>query len=148
MQIQRCSPAGAAAIPPGQSGSGQAGVCGPVRLVLPGGLHAGPERRVKDMAAVPGRPAPAHERQAGRSLPGGLYGVTRCEVENPWEDIPAAWKTLVAWRENSKYGHGAHQWLEEHLTIPGAGKSFVLDLFLTVSEWRLPPAGLSQPDNQ
>ena len=42
---------------------------------------------------------------------GGLYAVTRCRLG----DIGAAWKRLAAWREDSPYKWGQHQWLEECL---------------------------------
>lgn len=70
-------------------------------------------------------------------FPGGLYAVTRLEVKNPWEDIPATWRELVKWMENSKYHHGQHQWLEEHigpLDEMGNSPSFTLDLHLPIAE--------------
>ena len=68
---------------------------------------------------------------------GGLYAVTRIEVKSPWDDIPSAWQGLVKWMEASKYHHGRHQWLEEHIgpldetvnAIP-----FTLDLHLPITE--------------
>ena len=48
-------------------------------------------------------------------FPGGLYAVTRIDVKNPWDDIPGTWQKLVKWMESSKYQHGRHQWLEEHI---------------------------------
>ncbi len=68
-------------------------------------------------------------------FPGGLYAVTRVEVKNPWEDIPGTWQKLVKWMEASKYRHGQHQWLEEHigpLEEMGGGQPFTLDLYLPV----------------
>jgi DNA gyrase inhibitor GyrI len=70
-------------------------------------------------------------------FPGGLYAVTRVQVQNPWDDIPGAWQKLVKWVENSKYHHGRHQWLEEHIgpldetvnSLP-----FTLDLYLPIVE--------------
>ncbi len=70
-------------------------------------------------------------------FPGGLYVVTRIEVQSPWDDIPGAWQKLVKWMEASKYHHGRHQWLEEHIgpldesvnEIP-----FTLDLHLPIAE--------------
>jgi DNA gyrase inhibitor GyrI len=70
-------------------------------------------------------------------FPGGLYAVTRCEVKNPWEDIPGTWQKLVKWMENSKYRHGKYQWLEEHigpLDEMGGEQPFTLDLHLPISE--------------
>ena len=70
-------------------------------------------------------------------FPGGLYAVTRIEVKNPWDDIPGAWQKLVKWMESSKYRHGRHQWLEQHI---GPLKEvvnelpFTLDLHLPIME--------------
>jgi DNA gyrase inhibitor GyrI len=73
---------------------------------------------------------------------GGLYAVTRCEVPNgQYEVIGATWKKLVAWREDSKYRHAAHQWLEKSVLIQQwdvpidlPGIEFVLDLHLPIAE--------------
>lgn len=69
-----------------------------------------------------------------KEFAGGLYAVTRCEVQNdPGTLIPAAWKQLVRWREASKYKSARHQWLEEHIgDLPAGG--FVLDLYLPIAE--------------
>jgi len=66
---------------------------------------------------------------------GGLYAVTRCEVPKGQLDaIGAGWKRLVAWREDSKYKCGGHQWLEESLSEEVPGAEFVLDLHLPITE--------------
>lgn len=68
---------------------------------------------------------------------GGLYAVARIDVKNPWEDIPGTWQNLVKWMEASKYHHGRHQWLEEHigpLDAMGENEPFTLDLYLPISE--------------
>jgi AraC family transcriptional regulator len=70
-------------------------------------------------------------------FPGGLYAVTRVDVKNPGDDIPATWQKLVKWMEASKYRHGRHQWLEEHigpLGEMGGEQPFTLDLHLPISE--------------
>jgi len=70
-------------------------------------------------------------------FPGGLYAVTRIEVKNPMDDIPGTWQKLVKWMEASKYRHGQHQWLEEHigpLDEMGGDKPFTLDLHLPIAE--------------
>lgn len=70
-------------------------------------------------------------------FPGGLYAVTRIDVKNPWEDIPGTWQKLVKWMEASKYRHGNHQWLEEHigpLEEMGGDQPFTLDLHLPIME--------------
>ena len=71
-----------------------------------------------------------------KDFAGGLYAVTRCEVKgDPGEIIPATWQRLVRWHENSRYGMGRHQWLEEHIgPQEGPSGEFVLDLYLPVKE--------------
>lgn len=67
---------------------------------------------------------------------GGLYAVTRCEVlGGNYDIIGQTWKKLVAWRENSKYTCGFHQWMEETIFIDGLEEGeFVLDLYLPIAE--------------
>lgn len=68
---------------------------------------------------------------------GGLYAVTRIDVKNPWDDIPSTWEKLVKWMEASRYHHGRHQWLEEHigpLEEMGGDQPFTLDLHLPIVE--------------
>jgi DNA gyrase inhibitor GyrI len=71
-------------------------------------------------------------------FPGGLYAVTRCPVKDPMDgDIGRSWKKLVTWREQSKYQHGCHQWLEEHigsLAEMDNNQNFTLDLYLPIRE--------------
>jgi DNA gyrase inhibitor GyrI len=75
----------------------------------------------------------AEEGEAGaKEFAGGLYAVTRCDVRNPQEDIESAWQKLVVWREKSKYGFGAHQWLEEHIPSDAEEVEFVLDLYMPI----------------
>ncbi|MBM3134558.1 MAG: GyrI-like domain-containing protein [Chloroflexi bacterium] len=70
-----------------------------------------------------------------KDFPGGLYAVARCDVQgDPWRTIPAAWKKLVQWRENSQYQCASHQWLEEHLEEEGMPEGdFNLDLYLPIA---------------
>jgi DNA gyrase inhibitor GyrI len=70
-------------------------------------------------------------------FPGGLYAVTRLKVNSPGDDIPSTWQKLVKWMENSKYHHGRHQWLEEHigpLNTTVNSLPFTLDLYLPITE--------------
>lgn len=71
-----------------------------------------------------------------KEFPGGLYAVTRCEVQDdPGERIPATWQALVRWREGSRYKSAHHQWLEEHISTSGMPTGgFVLDLYLPIAE--------------
>ena len=70
-------------------------------------------------------------------FPGGLYAITRIEVTEPGEEIPRAWQELVRWMEASKYHHGRHQWLEEHIDPLNENVNslpFTLDLHLPITE--------------
>lgn len=68
---------------------------------------------------------------------GGTYAVTRCEVpKGRFEVIGETWQKLAAWREDSQYQVGVHQWLEEHLSNNPPGTEFVLDLYLPIAEQR------------
>jgi DNA gyrase inhibitor GyrI len=70
-----------------------------------------------------------------KEFSGGLYAVTRCEVQgDAYDIISATWQQLVAWREDSPYRCAAHQWLEEVLGPPVSSDDFVLDLYLPVTE--------------
>jgi AraC family transcriptional regulator len=70
-----------------------------------------------------------------KEFSGGLYAVTRCEVQgDAYDIIPATWQQLVAWREDSPYRCATHQWLEEVLGPPGSSDNFVLDLCLPITE--------------
>ncbi|MEZ4638066.1 MAG: effector binding domain-containing protein [Caldilineaceae bacterium] len=67
---------------------------------------------------------------------GGLYAVTRCEVGGaPGDTIPATWQELVAWREDSAYRMGRHQWLEKHIPLGDmAEDQFDLDLYMPIAK--------------
>jgi len=66
---------------------------------------------------------------------GGLYAVTQCIVpKGDFDVIGDTWKKLVAWREDSKYKCGSHQWLEESVPMDLPDVEFVLDLYLPVAE--------------
>lgn len=71
-----------------------------------------------------------------KTLEGGLYAVSRIPaIDDPEADIPAAWKALYRWYEESRYGMGRHQWLEEHIEREGgAPHSWTLDLYLPIAE--------------
>jgi DNA gyrase inhibitor GyrI len=70
-----------------------------------------------------------------KGFDGGLYAVTRCPVPTGQFDvIGAGWKKLAAWREDSRYGQGTHQWLEESLPLDLPDTEFVLDLYLPIAE--------------
>lgn len=63
---------------------------------------------------------------------GGLYAVTRFE---DLAQIGQVWHELVAWRENSPYLNGNHQWLE-HLLNPleRDPSKLVFDLYLPIKD--------------
>ena len=69
-----------------------------------------------------------------KEFSGGLYAVTRCEVKDPYKDIPETWQRLVAWCEDSKYRMAHHQWLEEHIGPADQPADLVLDLYLPIAE--------------
>lgn len=70
-----------------------------------------------------------------KDFPGGLYAAARCDVQDkPYETIPAAWKQLVLWRENSPYKSASHQWLEEHISGQDTGGDWIMDLYLPIAE--------------
>ena len=72
-----------------------------------------------------------------KEIPEGLYAVARCEVHgNPGDIIPATWERLGAWHEESIYGRGSHECLEEHISpCPfTVSDNFVLDLYLPITE--------------
>ncbi len=63
---------------------------------------------------------------------GGLYAVARCEGLH---NIGRVWKQLALWREESKYHHAHHQWLEEVLDpVEPQPEKFVFDLYLPIVE--------------
>ncbi len=67
-----------------------------------------------------------------KQFPGGTYAVSRCT------GIPAifqSWKALFAWREDSPYQAGSHQWLEKWVNPTQETMSvenMVLDLYLPI----------------
>jgi DNA gyrase inhibitor GyrI len=68
-----------------------------------------------------------------KQVPGGLYAVRRCRgVSN----IGQGWQRLAAWCEDSPYGMGSHQWLEEHLSPPReiVEDELLLDLYCPIVE--------------
>ena len=66
-----------------------------------------------------------------KDFPGGLYAVSRTYLPTIGEN----WQRLVKWCKKSRYRHGPHQWLEEHLSPPGTPQaSILLDLYLPIRE--------------
>ncbi len=67
-----------------------------------------------------------------KSFSGGLYAVTRC-----W-GIPTiydTWQKLIAWREDSRYIYGGHQWLEKWVNKtpnPLEEADMIMDLYMPV----------------
>jgi DNA gyrase inhibitor GyrI len=63
---------------------------------------------------------------------GGMYAVAQ---SRGLEEIGPVWKSLVLWREDSKYGCGSHQWLEEHVGADEQSpEEITLDLHLPIAE--------------
>jgi DNA gyrase inhibitor GyrI len=71
-----------------------------------------------------------------KDFTGGNYAVARWDgQEDPYQAIPATWKKLVMWREDSPYQSADHQWLEERLEPEeGSEVEFMLDLYLPIVE--------------
>jgi DNA gyrase inhibitor GyrI len=69
-----------------------------------------------------------------KEIPGGDYAIYRCEVEGrPYETIPAAWKELVLWLEDSPYEGTGDLCLEEHLSKGESQEGdWDLDLYLPI----------------
>jgi DNA gyrase inhibitor GyrI len=69
-----------------------------------------------------------------KDFSGGLYAVMGCSGKAE-EVIWQTWQKLIAWRENSRYRMGQHQWLEEHLRLEyGPIEELKLDLYMPVQE--------------
>lgn len=65
-------------------------------------------------------------------FPGGLYAVTRF---TGLEQIGEVWQKLVAWRDQSGYKTGYHQWLERLLNPMEKDYSrYTFDLYLPILE--------------
>lgn len=73
-----------------------------------------------------------------KHLEGGLYAVTsvkRKHGEDMGEGIVKAWKRFNNWLSDSKYIHGGHQWLEEHLGFDDAlNHTGGIDLYMPIVE--------------
>jgi AraC family transcriptional regulator len=66
-----------------------------------------------------------------KTLPGGLYAVTNTTVS----EIGSAWDHFVKWLNISRYRHGSHQCLEEHLIVTEEpGEKTPIDLYLPVEQ--------------
>jgi len=73
-----------------------------------------------------------------KTLEGGLYavaGVKRERGDDLGEAIMAAWKRFNEWLKDSRYRHGSHQWLEEHLGFDGNFNHIGgIDLYMPIKE--------------
>lgn len=72
-----------------------------------------------------------------QQFPGGLYAVLHLPdpFAAPFEIIPAGWKRLVMWAEDSRYQIGSQQCLEEHLLSElGPSGGWSMDLYLPLAE--------------
>jgi DNA gyrase inhibitor GyrI len=75
--------------------------------------------------------SPRDEPVRGKAFEGGLYAVARCRLA----DSVDTWRRLHAWVGGSVYGPGTHQWLEEHLALPGPPwQNILLDLYHPLAE--------------
>lgn len=56
-----------------------------------------------------------------KDFEGGLYATAEATY-GPDSNLDQVWKSLHYWlSQNQQYNYGDHQWLEEHITIPGEG---------------------------
>lgn len=72
-----------------------------------------------------------------KTLPGGKYAVLSVKRTGPdiGENIMAAWKRFIAWIQESKYGWGHNQYLEEHLGFNEDGEHIGgVDLYFPVED--------------
>lgn len=69
-----------------------------------------------------------------KTFPGGKYAVTRCKgIPNIYQ----TWQKFVAWREDSPYLYGGHQWLEKWVNPSKESLSpeaLVMDLYMPITE--------------
>lgn len=76
---------------------------------------------------------PAEKAPGLKSFAGGKYAVLRCPVPvEDYDEIGKKWKELVAWREQSSYRYGPHQWLEKSVNNTDPALAFVLDLYMPI----------------
>lgn len=60
---------------------------------------------------------------------GGMYAVTRCEVQgHPEKNVPAGWKRLAEWCKENGHPLGPHHALERFLSRPEDLENLVLKL--------------------
>lgn len=69
-----------------------------------------------------------------KAFSGGKFAVYRIpKVGDPWDTIPAAWKALVLWQEDSPYKMGKAQCLEQHIGLADAPLAeCAMDLYLSI----------------
>lgn len=81
---------------------------------------------------MPKRDLRGHKGVTLKEFTGGRYAVTRTHLPQ----IALAWRELIAWRAESGYEKGAHQCLEEHLTLPlnNPPEAVEVDLYLPLAE--------------
>lgn len=76
------------------------------------------------------------EKVKTKTLEGGMYVVINIKFSSGkemGETIMNAWKRFGNWLKESKYTHGDHQWLEEHLHYIENDKQFSsMDLYMPI----------------
>lgn len=83
--------------------------------------------------AVINHDAKASGNMTIKNFDGGLYATVSATYGNN-SNIKEAWQILHAWLRQSNYTYGDHQWLEEHITIPGTGGFHGFNLFMAIKE--------------
>jgi len=78
------------------------------------------------------------EKVKVKTLEGGLYavaGVKRNRNGDLGCEIMKTWKRFMSWLRDSRYQHGSHQWLEEHLGFDeDLNHIGGIDLYLPIKE--------------
>ena len=63
---------------------------------------------------------------------GGLFAVTRCNVQGHPENIPSTWQALAAWCMEYDHPTGLHPAMERFLSSPEDLSNLVLDLYCPI----------------
>jgi predicted transcriptional regulator YdeE/DNA-binding HxlR family transcriptional regulator len=68
-----------------------------------------------------------------KDIPAGFYVVTRCVVNNAFEDIPNTWKKLIEWIKKQGYKFGKTCGLEKVVSSSHTG-NWILDIYIPIEE--------------
>jgi DNA gyrase inhibitor GyrI/DNA-binding HxlR family transcriptional regulator len=68
-----------------------------------------------------------------KEIPEQLYSVTRCEINDPYKDIPQTWKRLVDWTKRKGKKISRKPCLEKTVSSSDPD-DFIMDLYLPIEE--------------